>query len=107
MPASPRNRTPRSALPRWPPSAFASISPPISPSKPTPDAAFGAVIVAKRPDIERFLAKPAAEVRAVLIYGRDRSLVHERADQLAKASTARPDDPFDVALLTDGDIDAD
>ena len=65
------------------------------------------MIITKRPDIERFLAKPAAEIRAVLIYGRDRGVVRERSDQLAKASTAHPDDPFDVALLTDGDIDGD
>jgi DNA polymerase-3 subunit delta len=83
------------------------ISPIISPNGLARDAADASVIIAKRPDIERFLTRPAAEIRAVLIYGRDRGVVRERADQLARVSTARPDDPFDVALLTDGDVDAD
>lgn len=65
------------------------------------------MIVSKRPDIERFLKGPPAEIRAVLIYGKDRGQVRERADALAKVATARPDDPFDVALLTDSDIEAD
>jgi DNA polymerase-3 subunit delta len=33
--------------------------------------------------------------------------VRERADRLAAAATARPDDPFDVARLTESDIDRD
>ncbi|MDP3173982.1 MAG: DNA polymerase III subunit delta [Phenylobacterium sp.] len=65
------------------------------------------MILAKRPDIERFLAKPQAGVRAALIYGRDMGVVRERAEQLARVVTDRPDDPFDVAVLTDRDIDGD
>ncbi len=65
------------------------------------------MIVAKRPEIERFLAGPPGTVRGALIHGRDRAGVHERADRLAKAATDRPDDPFDVALLTESDIDGD
>jgi DNA polymerase-3 subunit delta len=65
------------------------------------------VILSRRPDVERFLSAPTKGVRAVLIYGRDRGGVHERADILAKAATERPDDPFDVALLTDQDMDSD
>ncbi len=65
------------------------------------------MILSKRPDIERFLAKPDPAIRAVVIYGRDRGIVHERADALAARIVPRPDDPFDVALLTDGDIDGD
>ncbi len=65
------------------------------------------MILTKRPDIERFLRAPGAEARAVLIYGRDRGQVHERADALAKVVAARPDDPFDVALLTEVDLDSD
>lgn len=64
------------------------------------------MILSKRPDIERFLAQPAAGVRAALIYGRDTGVVRDRANQLAKQVCDRPDDPFDVALLTDGDLDA-
>jgi DNA polymerase-3 subunit delta len=65
------------------------------------------VIIGKRPEIERFLADPPKSVRAALIYGRDRGVVRERADRLAKAATERPDDPFDVALLTETDVEGD
>jgi DNA polymerase-3 subunit delta len=61
--------------------------------------------LSKRPDIERFLGSPPKEVRAALIYGRDRGQVRERADALAKKATANPDDPFDAALLTEADLD--
>lgn len=63
------------------------------------------MILSKRPDVERFLARPPAEVRAALIYGRDRGQVRERADSLAAKITARPDDPFDVAMLTEAELD--
>jgi len=63
------------------------------------------VILSKRPEIERFLAGPPPEVRAAVIYGRDRSQVRERADALAGKIAARPDDPFDVALLGEAEID--
>jgi len=63
------------------------------------------LILSKRPDIERFLASPPAEARAAVIYGRDRAIVRERANALAAKATQRPDDPFDVALLTESDID--
>ena len=62
------------------------------------------MILSKRPDIERFLAKPDAGVRAALIYGRDLGVVRDRANQLALKVVDRPDDPFDVAQLTDGDL---
>jgi DNA polymerase-3 subunit delta len=65
------------------------------------------MILAKRPDVERFLAQPPSSTRGALLHGRDRAGVHERADRLAKAATAHPDDPFDVALLTESDIDSD
>jgi DNA polymerase III subunit delta len=65
------------------------------------------MILAKRPDVERFLSQPPTSIRGALIHGRDRAGVHERADRLAGAATARPDDPFDVALLTESDIDGD
>ena len=63
------------------------------------------MILSKRPDIERFLAQPGAEVSAAVIYGRDRGQVRERADALAGKIAARPDDPFDVAVLTEGELD--
>jgi len=65
------------------------------------------MILSKRPDVERFLAKPEAGIRAALIYGRDMGVVRERATQLARQTTARPDDPFDVSMLTEQDLDAD
>ena len=65
------------------------------------------MILGKRPDIERFLAQPAKGVRVALIYGRDRGVVRERADRLAKAVTEDPSDPFNVSLLTETDLDGD
>jgi DNA polymerase-3 subunit delta len=65
------------------------------------------MILSKRQEIERFLAAPGADIRAAVIYGRDRGVVRERANALAKKATANPDDPFDAALLTDSDIDGD
>jgi len=65
------------------------------------------VILSKRPDVERFLASPDAAIRAAVIHGKDRAIVRERANALAAKVTARPDDPFDVAVVTEGDIDND
>ena len=65
------------------------------------------MILSRRPDVERFLAKPDPAIRCALFYGRDGGVVRDRANQLAKAVTERPDDPFDVALLGDRDLDAD
>jgi DNA polymerase-3 subunit delta len=65
------------------------------------------VIISRKPDVERFLSNPQKGVRAVLLYGRDRGGVHERANQLAAVATERPDDPFDVSLLTEQDLDSD
>ncbi|MDX9998416.1 MAG: DNA polymerase III subunit delta [Phenylobacterium sp.] len=61
----------------------------------------------RRPDVERFLKSPDKDVRCALIYGPDAGVVRERAAQLAAAATERPDDPFDVALMTDADLDGD
>jgi DNA polymerase-3 subunit delta len=63
------------------------------------------MILSRRPDIERFLKDPGREIRCALIYGRDRGVVRERAEELAKKIAANPDDPFDVAALTDNDLD--
>ena len=65
------------------------------------------MILGKRPDVERFLARPDAAVRAALIYGRDLGVVRERGQQLAAKVARDPNDPFDVAQLTDGDLDGD
>ncbi len=65
------------------------------------------MILTRRPDIERFLGAPDPKVRAALVYGRDIGVVRERAQALAAKVSDRPDDPFDVALISDGDLDAD
>ncbi|WP_304169050.1 DNA polymerase III subunit delta [Phenylobacterium aquaticum] len=64
------------------------------------------MILARRPDIERFLGQPDRAIRAALIYGRDIGVVRDRANQLTLKVCDRPDDPFDTALLTDVDIEA-
>ena len=63
------------------------------------------MILSRRPDIERFLKTPDPAIRVAVIYGRDIGVVRERAQALARVVTARPDDPFDCALLTETDID--
>ena len=65
------------------------------------------MILSKRPDVERFLKEPAPDIRAVVIYGKDRGVVRDRANALAKRVVERPDDPFDTTQLTEGDIDND
>jgi len=65
------------------------------------------MILSKRPDIERFLGKPDPAIRAVLIYGRDLGVVRDRGHQLAGKIVPNPDDPFDVALLTEQDLSDD
>ncbi len=62
------------------------------------------MILSKRPDVERFLKDPGG-ARAALLYGRDRGVVRDRAEQIARKVAADPNDPFDVAVLTDGDMD--
>jgi DNA polymerase-3 subunit delta len=61
-------------------------------------------ILSKRPEVERFLKSPDPAFRAAVIYGRDRGGVRERADILARAVTANPDDPFDAALMTEDEV---
>ena len=61
--------------------------------------------LSKRPEIERFLQAPPSEVRTAVIYGRDRGQVRERGEALAGRIVPRPDDPFDVALLNEAELD--
>lgn len=65
------------------------------------------MILAKRPEVDRFLAQPDAGIRACVIHGKDRSGVAERAEILCKAVTPDLNDPFNVTALTDTDIDGD
>jgi DNA polymerase-3 subunit delta len=61
------------------------------------------MILSKRPDIERFLAARRGHPRA-LIYGRDMGVVRDRGHALAAKLVPNPDDPFDVAILTEQDL---
>ena len=65
------------------------------------------MILAKRPEGDRFLKAPDRAVRAAVIHGKDRSGVAERAVQLCRAITPDLNDPFNVTVLTDSDIDGD
>jgi DNA polymerase-3 subunit delta len=65
------------------------------------------LLLSRRPDVERFLAKPDPAMRAALVFGRDLGVVRERAQALAEKAAERPDDPFDVALISEGDVDDD
>jgi DNA polymerase III subunit delta len=65
------------------------------------------MILAKRPEIERFLKAPDPAIRAAVIHGKDRSGVAERAEILCKTVTPDLNDPFNVTVLTDSDIDGD
>lgn len=65
------------------------------------------MILSKRAEVDRFLSAPTPETRAVVIHGRDRAIVRERADAIAGRIAVRPDDPFDVAVVTEGDLDGD
>lgn len=65
------------------------------------------MILAKRPDIDRFLKAPDAHIRVALIHGKDRSGVNERAKILCKTITPDLNDPFNVTQLTEADIDSD
>lgn len=65
------------------------------------------MIISKRGEVDRFLGSPPPSVRAVLIYGKDRGGVHERADLAARARGFSADDPFGAAVLTDADLDGD
>ena len=65
------------------------------------------MILAKRPEIDRFLKAPDPAIRAAVIHGKDRSGVAERAEVLCRTVTPDLNDPFNVTVLTDGRDDAD
>ena len=65
------------------------------------------MILSKKAEIDRFLSAPPKGIRAAVIHGKDRGGVRERANTLAAKVVLRPDDPFDVALLVEGDVDGD
>ena len=61
----------------------------------------------KRAEIDAFFARPPSHMVGVVIHGKDRSQVLERSAQLAKQIVPDVNDPFNVSLLTDADIDGD
>lgn len=61
----------------------------------------------KTNQIDSFLKKPDAAVRAVLVYGPDAGLVRERGHTLSKLIVADLNDPFNAAHLTGEIIEAD
>ncbi|MDI7775809.1 DNA polymerase III subunit delta [Asticcacaulis sp. EMRT-3] len=63
--------------------------------------------LAKRAEIDAFFAKPSPAILGALIYGKDRSQVIERATGLARQIVSDINDPFNVSVLTDTDIDND
>ena len=58
-------------------------------------------------DAERFVARPAAGVAAVLLYGPNLGLVRDRAERLGRAVAGALDDPFRVADLAPSTVAAD
>ena len=62
------------------------------------------MILGRRPDVERFLRAPDPAIRAALVYGRDLGVVRDRAQELARRVAADPNDPCDVAQLTEADM---
>ena len=57
--------------------------------------------------IDGFLAKPEPTVRAVLVYGADVGLVHERCKALLGAVVNDPGDPFRVTVVDAAELRAD
>lgn len=64
-------------------------------------------MIIKPGDAERFIAKPPAKILAVLFYGPDQGLVHERAETIAKTVVDDLTDPFRVTELDDATLSAD
>jgi DNA polymerase-3 subunit delta len=50
--------------------------------------------------LDAFVKNPSAETLAVLVYGPDTGLVHERLNTLTKNVVADPNDPFNVADIS-------
>jgi len=57
--------------------------------------------------VDEFLARPGADVRAALVYGADLGLVHERSKALLGAVAGDPADPFRVTVIEAADLRSD
>ncbi|MBI1326604.1 MAG: DNA polymerase III subunit delta [Alphaproteobacteria bacterium] len=58
-------------------------------------------------DIDSFLKKPPAHIKAILVYGPDTGLIAERVQMLAKTQVADVNDPFSVSALDADNVASD
>jgi len=65
------------------------------------------MVALKSAEIDRFIAKPSSDAGLILIFGPDRGLVTERADQLISRFDTSADDPFSIVKLDGADIGSD
>lgn len=63
--------------------------------------------LAKRAEVDAFFRQPPAHMTGALIYGKDRSQILERSTVLARQIVPDINDPFNVSLLTETDIEGD
>lgn len=64
-------------------------------------------MIVKSQDADRFAAKPPATLKAVLLFGPDQGLVHERAEKLARTIVDDLKDPFRVVDFEEAGLNAD
>jgi DNA polymerase-3 subunit delta len=62
------------------------------------------MLITRRADVDRFLSGLPPGIRAAVVHGRDQGMVRERAQVLARLVAEHPDDPFDVAVLSEADL---
>ena len=55
-------------------------------------------------NIETFINKPSGEIFAILVHGRDKGLIHERAETLSKGVTKDSDNPFCLRELSASNV---
>jgi len=64
-------------------------------------------MIVRPADAERYVARPPADLVAVLVFGPDQGLVRERAERLAKTVVPDLADPFRVSELDDATLGGD
>ncbi|MFC3691477.1 DNA polymerase III subunit delta [Chenggangzhangella methanolivorans] len=65
------------------------------------------MVAIKASGVDRFIARPPAEIFAALIYGPDAGLVAERAEALVKRALDGSDDPFALVRLEGDELASD
>ncbi len=58
-------------------------------------------------EVDAFVKRPRADIRAVLLFGSDAGLIRERAKQIAKSACDDLNDPFRVSTLTGAQLHED